>query len=88
MKSEKKEMKIIWHNDNETIDYISGNITDTENRIKEIKVRKKERKEKEKGKIGKKNYFDLHPLEIKEISPNPLNQFPFLQHHLFHNLLL
>ena len=83
-------MKIIWHNKNETIDYISGNITDTENRIKEIKVRKKERKKKTKKtrKNRKKNYFDLHPLEIKEISPNPLNQFPFLQHHLFHNLLL
>ena len=47
-------MKIIWHNKNEIIDYISGNITDTENRIKEIKVRKKERKKKERKKKAKK----------------------------------
>ena len=54
MKSEKKEMKIIWHNNNETIDYVSGNIAGTENRIKEIKVRKKERKKKERKKKTKK----------------------------------
>ena len=54
MKSKKKKMKIIWHNKNETIDYISGNITDTENRIKEIKVRKKEKKKERKKKTKKK----------------------------------
>ena len=47
-------MKIIWHNKNETIYYILGNITDTENRIKGIKVRKKEKKKERKKKTKKK----------------------------------
>ena len=46
-------MKIIWHNKNETIDYISGNITDTENRIKEKRKTKRRRKRKRKNRKKK-----------------------------------